>query len=102
MNIRTTARQTFDMYNRAWHLKAIETESKQRLVFDPGGWSGYLCDCPFWEGGARCIVGEGGGGIREAFATLYSHLRCFSFPCFQRQQYNALVRVALSKVKIFL
>ena len=56
-NIGTTTRQTFAKYNRSWHPKAIKTKSRQNMVFDPGGLSGCLCGCPFWEGDARCIVG---------------------------------------------
>ena len=73
-----TTRQTFAKYNRSWHPKVIETKSRQNMVFDPGGLSGCLCGCPFWEGGARCIVG---GLIREAFAIRYN------YPCFSRFQY---------------
>ena len=75
-NISTTTRQTFAKYDRSWHPKVIETKSRQNMVFDPGGLSGCLCGCPFWEGDARCILG---GLIREAFATRYSHLCFFSF-----------------------
>ena len=71
-----TTRQTFAKYNCSWHPKVIETKSRQNMDFDPGGLSGCLCGCPFWESEARCIVG---GLIRETFATLYSHLCFFSF-----------------------
>ena len=71
-----TTRQTFAKYNRSWHPKVIETKSRQSVVFDPGGLSGCLCGCPFWEGDARCIVG---GLIREAFAIRYNYLCFFSF-----------------------
>ena len=76
-NISTT-RQTFAKYNRSWHPKVIETKSRQNMVFDPGGLSGCLCGCPFWEGDARCIVGR---SIREAFTIRYNYL------CFSRFQY---------------
>ena len=42
-----TTRQTFTKYNRSWHLKVIETKSRQNMFFDPGGLSGCLCGCPF-------------------------------------------------------
>ena len=71
-----TTRQTFAKYNRFWRPKVIETKSGQNLIFDPGGYSGCLYGCPFWEGDARCIVG---GLKREAFAIRYSHLCFFSF-----------------------
>ena len=71
-------RQTFAKYNRSWHPKVMETKSRQNMVFDPGGLSGCLCGCPFWEGGARCIVG---GLIWEAFDIRYNYL------CFSRFQY---------------
>ena len=74
----STTRQTFAKYNRSWHPKVIEKRSRQNMVFDPGGLSGCLCGCPFWEGDARCIVG---GSIREAFAIPYNYL------CFSRFQY---------------
>ena len=60
--------------------KVTETKSRQSLLFDPGGWSGRLCSCPFWEGGARCFVG---GLILEPFATRYSHLCFLSISCFE-------------------
>ena len=69
-------RHTFAKYNRSWHPKVIETKSRQNMVFDPGGLSGCLCGCPFWEGDARCIVG---GLIREAFAIRCNYLCFFSF-----------------------
>ena len=69
-----TTRHTFAKYNRFWHLKVIETKTRQNMVFDPGGLSGCLCGCPFWEGDPRCKVG---GLISEAFATRYSYLRSF-------------------------
>ena len=68
-------RQTFAKYNRSWHPKVIETKSRQNMAFDPGGLSGCLCGCPFWESDARCIVGW---LIREAFAIRYNYL-FFSF-----------------------
>ena len=70
-------RQTFAKYNRSWHPKVVETKSRQNVVFDPGGLSGCLCGCPFWEGDARCIVG---GLIKEAFAIRYNYLRFSRFP----------------------
>ena len=33
-DVRTTARQTFDMYNRSWHLKVIKMKSRRSLVAD--------------------------------------------------------------------
>ena len=52
-------RQKVVKYNNgSWHLKAIETKPSQSPVFDPGGCSGRLCGCIFWEGGTRCIVGD--------------------------------------------
>ena len=75
-NIGTVTRQAFAKYNRSWHLKLIETKSRQSLIFDPGGELGRTCGCPFWEGGPRCVVG---GLIQEVFATRYSHLCFFSF-----------------------
>ena len=70
-----TTRHTFAKYNRSWHPKVIETKSRQIMVFDPGGLSGYcLCGCPFWEGDARCIAGR---LTREAFAIWYNYL-CFA------------------------
>ena len=44
-------------------------ETKAKFVLDPGGWSGRLCDYPFWEGGARCILR---GLIRRVFTTQYT------------------------------
>ena len=73
------ARPTFAKYNRFWHPIVIETKSRQNMFFDPGGLSGRLCGCPFWEADARCILGV---LIREAFATRYSHPCFFSFSCF--------------------
>ena len=56
----TTVHQIFDMYNRSWHLiKMVGTKSRQNLILDLGGRSGRMCRCPFWKGGARCIVGGG-------------------------------------------
>ena len=74
----STTRHISAKYNRPWHLKVIETKSRQNMVFDPGGLSDGLCGCPFWEGDARCIVG---GLIREVFAIRYNYL------CFSRFQY---------------
>ena len=64
-------RQIFAKYNCSWHPKVIGTKARQNMVFDPGGLSGCLCGCPFWEGDARCIVG---GLIREAFAIRYNYM----------------------------
>ena len=36
-NIGTTTRQIFAKYNRSWHLRVIETKSRQCLGFDRGG-----------------------------------------------------------------
>ena len=72
-------RQTFPKYSCSWHPKAIETKSRQHMIFDPGGLSGCLCGCPFWECDARCIVG---GLIRKAFAIRYNYLCFFSFSWF--------------------
>ena len=36
--------------------RVIQTKSRQTLVFDPGGSTGRLRACPFWEISARCCV----------------------------------------------
>ena len=38
--------------------RVIQTKSRQTLVFDPGGSTGRLRACPFWEVSARCCVGR--------------------------------------------
>ena len=39
-------------------VEGLEAKSRQTLAFDPGGCTGRLRACPFWEHCARCFVGS--------------------------------------------
>ena len=55
---KTTEIRTYIMYSSYWHGKAIETELRRTLVFDPSGCSGRLHACPFL--GGRYALPRGG------------------------------------------
>ena len=54
----TTSIQTYATYNTFWQMKALETKSRQTLVFDPGGCTGCLRACPFWGGRRTLLCGR--------------------------------------------
>ena len=67
-----TARQTFAKYNRSWHPKVIEMESRQTFAD-----SQVVCTAA--HSGRASHAVSWGGVKREQFATRYSHLCFFSF-----------------------
>ena len=53
-----TSVQYATYYSSFWKMKVLETESRQTLVFDPGGSTGYLCACPFLGACRALLCGE--------------------------------------------